>query len=334
MDGERTRRLEAVAARVEPAARLLGIRSLDGGLSAQMTVLEMVAPGGLHRPLVVRQPRDGEATRRTLSLADEFRLLVALRSRGLATPTPRLFDDTGTIFDQPYAVFDYVDGSPRVHSTDPVGTGRCFASALAGVHAVDGSSAICRRLLRRTDVVARLLAETPQALDDTLREGFLRDLLAGQWPPPEPERTVLLHGDFWAGNLLWRGDDIVAVIDWEEASVGDPLADVATTRLDLLWAFGREAMAAFTDHYLSLWPPSPATTRSSRASGSGPSARMTRPAGLALWDLVAALRPAGAFSAWVADWPAFGRPDMNGPAMRERHRWFLNQALGAWHASR
>jgi aminoglycoside phosphotransferase (APT) family kinase protein len=155
-----------------------------------------------------------------------------------------------------------------------------------------------------------------------LREGFLRDLLVAHWPPPEPDRLVLLHGDFWAGNLLWRGDEIVAVIDWEDASLGDPLVDVATTRLDLLWAFGREAMTAFTDHYLFLTAPAPADP--------GP---VWRPAGLALWDLVAALRPAGAFSAWVADWPAFGRPDMNAATMRERHRFFLNQALAAFRPS-
>jgi aminoglycoside phosphotransferase (APT) family kinase protein len=142
-----------------------------------------------------------------------------------------------------------------------------------------------------------------------MHEAFLRSLVASRWPPPEAERSALLHGDFWAGNLLWRDDRIVAVIDWEEAAVGDPLTDVATTRLDLLWAFGRRSMAAFTDHYLSL--------------------TALDPAGLALWDLVAALRPAGAFSAWVADWVDFGRPDMNATTMRSQHRWFLDQALQA-----
>jgi aminoglycoside phosphotransferase (APT) family kinase protein len=330
-ESERAMSFTAVAARVEPAGRLLGIRTLAGGLSAEMTVLEVVAPGGVHRPLVVRQVRDPDRARRNLSLADEFGLLVALRARGLPTPTPRLFDDSGTVLDHPYAVFDYVDGSPRVHTTDPAGTGRCFASALAAVHEIDGSSDICAGLPRRAETVGRLLAETPGKLDESLREGFLRELLAAHWPPPEPDRLVLLHGDFWVGNLLWKDDEIVAAIDWEEASVGDPLADVATTRLDLLWAFGRDAMSAFTDHYLFLT----STTGAPPIAASGPvlPGRTPRPAGLALWDLVAALRPAGAFSAWVADWPAFGRPDMTAATMRERHRFFLNQALSAFRPS-
>jgi len=308
-DSDRRKQFAAVAGLVEPGARLAGIRTFPGGLSATMTILELERPPRSAIRLVVRQVRRPEEPRSSLSIADEFRLLVDLHALGLPTPTPRLLDDSGTIFDHPYAVFDYVDGSPRVHSSDPAATGRSFASQLAAVHQVDGTSAACSRLPRRTDIVGRLLAVPPPHLDAAMHEGFVRHLVATRWPPPEPDRTTLLHGDFWAGNLLWRDDLIVAVIDWEEASVGDPLTDVATTRLDLLWAFGPRSMAAFTDHYLSLTSLDP-----------------TR---LPVWDLVAALRPAGAFSGWVADWVDFGRPDMTAATMRAQHRWFLDQALRA-----
>jgi aminoglycoside phosphotransferase (APT) family kinase protein len=36
------------------------------------------------------------------------------------------------------------------------------------------------------------------------------------------------------------------VLDWEDAAIGDPLADVANVRLELLWARGIEAMEPFT----------------------------------------------------------------------------------------
>jgi aminoglycoside phosphotransferase (APT) family kinase protein len=60
---------------------------------------------------------------------------------------------------------------------------------------------------------------------------------------------VLLHGDFWPGNTLWRDGRLVAVVDWEDAAVGDPLADVANARLELVWALGVEAMEEFTHRY-------------------------------------------------------------------------------------
>jgi aminoglycoside phosphotransferase (APT) family kinase protein len=63
------------------------------------------------------------------------------------------------------------------------------------------------------------------------------------------DRPCLLHGDFWPGNVLWQAGRITAVLDWEDAAMGDPLADVANCRLELLWAFGPAAMRAFTQHY-------------------------------------------------------------------------------------
>ena len=56
------------------------------------------------------------------------------------------------------------------------------------------------------------------------------------------------------GNTLWRDGRLVAVIDWEDAAIGDPLADVGNTRLELLWALGAEAMDEFTRRYESAAP--------------------------------------------------------------------------------
>ena len=44
----------------------------------------------------------------------------------------------------------------------------------------------------------------------------------------------------------------MAVIDWEDAALGDPLADVANSRLEILWAFGIAAMIGCTRQYRSM----------------------------------------------------------------------------------
>lgn len=46
--------------------------------------------------------------------------------------------------------------------------------------------------------------------------------LAGRTAP-----LVLLHGDLQAGHVFVDGDDVVAVIDWADACVGDPMFDIA-----------------------------------------------------------------------------------------------------------
>jgi hypothetical protein len=48
---------------------------------------------------------------------------------------------------------------------------------------------------------------------------------------------------------------------------------------------------------------------------------------LPVWDLVAALRPAGRLSAWATSWAAFGRPDVTVSTMTAAHHWFVDRAL-------
>jgi aminoglycoside phosphotransferase (APT) family kinase protein len=234
----------------------------------------------------------------------------------VTVPTPRLLDEAGTILGTPCSVLDYVDGAPLV-GADADGArsaGRTFAAHLASVHRLDAGAVAAAGidLPRRADAVDRSLADPPADLDHRLREGAIREVLRRRPPRRYEGPPRLLHGDFWPGNVIWRGDDIVAVIDWEDAALGDPLADVATTRLDLAWGFGPEATAAFTDHYLSLMP--------------------VDPTDLPIWDLLAALRPAGSLAAWAADWADFGRPDVTEQAMRAAHTRFVDEALAALDA--
>src|SRR5437867_4078487 len=82
----------------------------------------------------------------------------------------------------------------------------------------------------------------------------------------------------WSCNTLWRDGQLVGIIDWEDAAFGDPLADVANGRLEILWAFGIEAMQRFTQQYQFL-----------------SSIDFTN---LPYWDLCAALRAASKLGRW------------------------------------
>lgn len=65
---------------------------------------------------------------------------------------------------------------------------------------------------------------------------------------------MLLHGDFWPGNILWQDGSLVAVLDWEDTALGDPRSDLAAARLELLWRYGEPAMRRFAAHYLECVP--------------------------------------------------------------------------------
>ncbi len=140
----------------------------------------------------------------------------------------------------------------------------------------------------------------PATLDESLQEGQIREVLEAAWPLPQRNPSALLHGDFWPGNLLWRDGQLVGIIDWEDAAIGDPLADVANSRLEVLWAFGVDAMRRFTEQYRALT-----------------SLDWTN---LPYWDLCAALRHA----AHAADWANYAAGEQT---TRAGYRWFITQAL-------
>lgn len=45
--------------------------------------------------------------------------------------------------------------------------------------------------------------------------------------PPEPDHVVVVHGDWGAGNFMFEGDRVTALLDWELVHFGDPMADMA-----------------------------------------------------------------------------------------------------------
>jgi aminoglycoside phosphotransferase (APT) family kinase protein len=59
-------------------------------------------------------------------------------------------------------------------------------------------------------------------------------------PPPPAQKLAMVHGDFRAGNFLYDDDgELIAVLDWEMAHLGDPLEDLAWSMSRVL-SFGKD----------------------------------------------------------------------------------------------
>ena len=119
---------------------------------------------------------------------------------------------------------------------------------MAALHRLNGVYPALSYLPDKEQTIVREVGTGPAAADESLDERRIRETLQAVWPLPHRNPAVLLHGDFWPGNTLWRDGKLVAVIDWEDAALGDPLADLARSRLEVLWAYGGDAMHAFTEH--------------------------------------------------------------------------------------
>ena len=289
-----------VVQKIDPHSKLLRTWELKGGVSAQVTALEIERPGGHTQKMIVRQHGEVELKHKPHIAADEFKLLQVLHSVRLATPRPYHLDQSGEIFPTPYLVIEYIEGTPEFAPSNLPDLLLQLATQLSRIHAVDCSRLDVSFLPRQEQSYAEKLRERPAQVDESLDEGRIRDVLEEVWPIPQRNKTVLLHGDFWPGNILWKDGQLVAVIDWEDAALGDPLADLANSRLEILWAFGIDAMHSFTQQYRSM------TTIDF--------------AHLPYWDLCAALRRVAQIAQWGLD-------DTTERTMRERHRWFTTQAF-------
>ncbi len=65
-----------------------------------------------------------------------------------------------------------------------------------------------------------------------------------------PEIRALIHGDFGSNNVLTDGRRITGVIDWSEASIGDPLYDLANV---FFWRTWLECMAQQASYFEIHW---------------------------------------------------------------------------------
>lgn len=192
------------------------VEPLAGGVSATTLGVTMTTREGEARRVVVRHRPTPE---QRLSITQEYELLLALHADGLPVPRPLLLWAADTM------VMERVEGTTTLPAHGPV----AMAEVLTTIHAHRGRA--CDGLRPRED---------PSTVLDAIGV-----------PPPPPTAACLLHGDYWAANVIWRDDRLVAVIDWEDAAVGDPLSDVAAARVELEVAAGPGAAEAFTARYFA-----------------------------------------------------------------------------------
>jgi aminoglycoside phosphotransferase (APT) family kinase protein len=290
-----------VLTRVDPGLRLVSSRDLPGGVSAQVTALEAVSSAGTAANLVIRQYGAHDRQLDPQIAAHEYHLLSLLHAAGLRVPRPLLADESGTILPGPYLVIEYVDGDAMI---DPARVALPLATVisqlareLAGIHDSGVPLGDLPYLADMTGHATSRIRARPVVPDESLSEPAVRGTLERIWPPPVVNERVVLHGDFWPGNTLWRDGVLVAVIDWENAATGDPVADLGNARMEICIGYGAAAATEFTRQYRALRPGVDLST-------------------LPHWDLYAALRHAGRMGTW-------GLPAAELARLQTGHREFV-----------
>lgn len=242
-DAELLEKLTPVVQRLLPGARVEQLQRLTGGANQQMWSLNAVA-GSECRPLILRQASSwNQDAGGSMPLDDEARLVMQAWQAGVPVP-----EVCGILAPEDGLGRGYlmarVEGEtlpPRILRGNgyararQVLAGQC-GDVLAAIHKLDVSD-------------LAFLKEVPPAdqLDQLYREyqsyGEPRPVfeLAFRWLrnnlPEGPDQLSLVHGDFRHGNLMVDETGLVAVLDWELAFLGDPMADLGWICVNS-WRFG------------------------------------------------------------------------------------------------
>ena len=190
------------------------------------------------RRAVLRRPPVGETLASAHDVAREHRILAALAEAGGRVPRPLVLCEDASVTGAPFYVMEHVDGLilTRVDTAEQLtpaaraAVGASMARNLADLHALDVEAIGLGDLQRPESLASRQLrrwtrqwqaSKTDELpLIDELAERFAAEL-------PEEHDTVLVHGDYHLNNMIVDGTGaVLAALDWELCTVGDPLADV------------------------------------------------------------------------------------------------------------
>ncbi|MBX3704204.1 MAG: phosphotransferase [Steroidobacteraceae bacterium] len=239
-DGEA---LDAVAlgeylARQLPGLALpLTVRQFPSGFSNLSYLLtagdrEMV----LRRPPFDTRPKSGH------DMGREFRVLSALAGHFAESPRPLHFCADESVIGAPFYVVERIRGIilrrdyPLELAAAPAlvrAQQLALVDVLARLHGLDWRALGLEELGRPEGYVARQVegwtgryarARTPDAPDAAALTNWL-----AQRQPPDASRAALIHNDYKLDNVVFDAGEparLIGVLDWEMATIGDPLMDL------------------------------------------------------------------------------------------------------------
>jgi aminoglycoside phosphotransferase (APT) family kinase protein len=197
-----------------------------------------------NRELVLRRPPFGSKVKTAHDMGREYRVLSKLHTAYPAAPQVVLYCDDASVLGAPFYLMEPIHGiiirkDPPAGMPFAAGTARRlserFIDAIAALHRLDYQTVGIADLGRPQGYVGRQVrgwveryyASQTHDLPEVPR---IAAWLEGHMP--DTTGAALIHNDYKYDNLVLSTEDIteiVGVLDWEMATVGDPLADLGTT---------------------------------------------------------------------------------------------------------
>ncbi|MEZ5211420.1 phosphotransferase family protein [Gordonia sp. (in: high G+C Gram-positive bacteria)] len=192
------------------------------------------------RRWVLRRPPVGHLLATAHDMGREYRFMSALAETAVPVPAMYAHCDDDAVLGAPFYVMEAVDGTPcrRASELVPFGPERTRAIAerlidtLAALHAVDPEHVGLGDAGRPEGFTGRQVQRWRKQFDAAHTRDLpdmvaLYDALVARVPARDGAPGIV-HGDYRLDNVLFdAADRPAAVLDWEMATIGDPLTDLA-----------------------------------------------------------------------------------------------------------
>ncbi len=209
------------------------------------------------RRLVLRKKPDGKLLPSAHAVDREFRVITALRDSGIPVANARLLCEDESVIGTMFYIMDYVEGRsfwepwlPDLVEDERAAIYAEMGRVIATLHGIDHAAAGLGDFGRPNDYVARQVARWSQQYRASETETIEAMDQLIDWLPrnlPRQRRSALIHGDYRIDNIIFHPVEprILAVVDWELSTIGDPIADFAYHML--AWHFPRSPYRGLGD---------------------------------------------------------------------------------------
>lgn len=194
---------------------------------------------------VLRRPPLGHIMPSAHDMGREFRVLSGLNSVNYPTPGARAYCEDESIIGAKFMIMDFVDGrviddeqkSAQLSPDEAEEISQSLVDALARLHAIVPREAGLENLGKPEGYLQRQvkrwgeqwqLSKTRELPDIEELHAWLQSELANI---PSGLPSSIVHGDYRIDNVILAptSSEILAVLDWEMSTLGDPISDLAIT---------------------------------------------------------------------------------------------------------